>query len=194
MDRKKLVGVVEKLNKAKLIDPISIKMKEVDLKEAFMSGVEEILDKGLKEEKKIPEEVALAYNELTEEDENSEVSEEAAEEDVAEKPATKKAAEKPATKKAAEKPATKKAAEKPATKKAAEKPATKKAEGETMDVWGFRIGSASHRSAELIMAKESVESSAKKIMKEFGKTESVAKGRVKKIIWALGKRGVKIPK
>jgi hypothetical protein len=185
MDRKKLVGVVEKLNKAKLIDPISIKMKEVDLKEAFMSGVEEILDKGLKEEKKIPEEVALAYNELTEEDENSEVSEEAAEEDVAEKPATKKAAEKPATKKAAEKPA---------TKKAAEKPATKKAEGETMDVWGFRIGSASHRSAELIMAKESVESSAKKIMKEFGKTESVAKGRVKKIIWALGKRGVKIPK
>lgn len=190
MDRKTLVSAVRIFNKEKLVDEVDVKVKEEALKESFMQAVEKVLDAG--QEEQIPEESAKVYNILSKE--FNEKEEKAAAEAKAKKEEKTEEAPKKEKKEVAKKEAPKKEAPKKEVVKAPKKEVKKTSSSKkNLGEYGFRVGSASDRSAQLIMAKESLESATKKIMKEFGKTESVARDRVKKIIFALKKSGVKIP-
>jgi hypothetical protein len=66
MDRKSIVNAVKELNKLHLAESIDVKSKEGDLIENFMLTIESIMDEGKQSD--IPENLAIIYNELAEEE------------------------------------------------------------------------------------------------------------------------------
>lgn len=154
------------------------KTKE-QLVEEFVAAVNGIPDDKETGEWTGPLEVAEYYNTITET-----VQEEKPKPEKVEKPPK----EKKAPKEKKEKPKKEKKEEDGKEEKTPHKT------GMNLDEYGFRVGTASHRSAEMIMAGSYTKDAAAKVIeKEFGKEYRVALGRVNLIVAALKRKKI-VPK